>query len=242
MGDPDPGSADSPSSTTTDPDFENFTPRDMAAMDLDDWETHFDPETWITGPFLLDRVEADLKRRIADRELFAVVERTTEHELLAYSDEGYVQLHTDGTLTGDGIIYQEIEPIVALCAMDTYEPPEMPPDDALLPHPDTIASGSGSLGNRLIELLGLVQLLAGLILLISPLIFQVPGNGSAFLTTVTGLGFIVIGLFLFFIVANARLSDRFRAEEYRDRLISVGVGTDQKPDFLPSEQDSDDSE
>ena len=38
-----------------------------------------------------------------------------------------------------------------------------------------------------------------------------------------GLLFLVSGGMLFFTVANARLSDRFRAEEYRNRLRAVGL-------------------
>lgn len=42
---------------------------------------------------------------------------------------------------------------------------------------------------------------------------------------------------IFLVVANARLSDRFRAEEYRERLRAGGVDTDERPDFLPIEDE-----
>jgi len=38
---------------------------------------------------------------------------------------------------------------------------------------------------------------------------------------------------LFFTVANARLSDKFRAEEYRDRLRAVGLEDGERPEFVP---------
>jgi hypothetical protein len=54
---------------------------------------------------------------------------------------------------------------------------------------------------------------------------------------VAGLGFLLIGIILFVVVANARLSDKFRAEEYRNRLRAVGVESGERPDFLPVEDD-----
>ena len=56
-------------------DFEEFGPADMAEMEREEWEAVFDPDTWITGPELVDRVERDLRRRIATREVFARLER-----------------------------------------------------------------------------------------------------------------------------------------------------------------------
>ncbi|MDX1747358.1 MAG: hypothetical protein R3324_15590, partial [Halobacteriales archaeon] len=106
-----------------------------------------------------------------------------------------------------------------------------------------------------------IQILAGLLLLLAPLIFDpvirslcspapgprgflchlgpmdatlIPPGRSIVLTTVVGLGFIAFGGLLFLLVANARLSDRFRAEEYRDRLRAIGVGTDDRPPFVPA--------
>jgi hypothetical protein len=50
---------------------------------------------------------------------------------------------------------------------------------------------------------------------------------------VAALFFLLVGFFLFFVVANARLSDRFRSEEYRNRLRAVGLEDGERPDFLP---------
>jgi hypothetical protein len=49
-----------------------------------------------------------------------------------------------------------------------------------------------------------------------------------------GLLFLLVGLFLFAMVANARLSDRFRSEEYRDRLRALREA-EERPDFVPVE-------
>ena len=43
--------------------------------------------------------------------------------------------------------------------------------------------------------------------------------------------FLLVGVFLFVVVANARLSDRFRSEEYRNRLRAVRDHG--RPDFVP---------
>jgi hypothetical protein len=48
-----------------------------------------------------------------------------------------------------------------------------------------------------------------------------------------GLLFMLAGGTLFFTVANARLSDRFRAEEYRNRLRAVGMEDGERPEWLP---------
>jgi hypothetical protein len=55
---------------------------------------------------------------------------------------------------------------------------------------------------------------------------------NLWLLFVAGIGFAGIGLFLFVMVANARLSDKFRAEEFRNRLRAVGLEDDERPDFL----------
>jgi membrane protease YdiL (CAAX protease family) len=55
---------------------------------------------------------------------------------------------------------------------------------------------------------------------------------TVLLNAVAGVGFALIGLFLFVMVANARLSDKFRAEEFRNRLRAVGLEDDERPDFL----------
>ena len=225
-------------------DFDDFGPADMAEITVEEWEAVFEPDSWITGPELLDRVEADLKDKVTRREVFAVVERGQwdgDERLLAYTDEGYALVHPDGTVEGEGSVLRDVEPIVALCSMDAYEVPPMPEGD-LLPSPEEITAGSGELGNRLMLAVGIVQLIAGLVLLIGPFVIGVGGSGSILLSSVAGLGFIVIGVVILILVANARLSDRFRAEEYRERLRAAGVGADQRPPFVPipdSERDDD---
>jgi hypothetical protein len=62
-------------------------------------------------------------------------------------------------------------------------------------------------------------------------------NLNLVLLVVAGLAFIVVGLFLFMVVANARLSEKFRAEEFRDRLRATGLEDGERPDFLPVEDD-----
>lgn len=227
-------------------DFENFSPADMAEMTVDEWEAVFDPETWITGAELLARVEADLKHRVVKREVFAVIERFEqdgEERLLAYSDTGYAVVHPDGSVDGEGMIRQDVEPIVALCSMDDYDVPEPPDTEGeLLPRPDDIPVESGELGNRVMQFIAGVQLIAGVGLLLSPLVVDLGGRGTVLLTTVVGLGFIFIGALLFFLVANARLSGRFRAREYRERLDAMGVGTDERPEFLPIGEDDEERE
>ena len=52
------------------------------------------------------------------------------------------------------------------------------------------------------------------------------------LVVVAALGFLFIGIFLFVVVANARLSDKFRAEEFRNRLRAIGLEDGERPDFL----------
>ena len=216
-------------------DFDNFRPADMAAMTLEEWEAAFDPETWITGEALLDRVEAELGGRVADGQLFAVVERgrqAGEPRVLAYSDIEYVLVHPDGTVEGEGSLLEAVEPVVALCSMESFEVAD-PPADAGLPDPQTVEPGSGDLGHRLLLALAVVMLVAGLVLLVSPLALRL-GPGTGALTTVIGQGFLGIGLVLGVLVANARLADRFRSAEYRDRLRAAGVGTDERPGFLPA--------
>jgi hypothetical protein len=216
-------------------DFEDFGPVEMAEMSAEEWEAVFDPASWITGQPLLDRVEADLKHRVRRGEVFAVVERIRdggEDRLLAYSDVDYAIVYPDGSVEGEGTIRRDVEPVVVLCSMDDYEVPALPEGD-LLPDPTAIEEGSGQLGNRLVQVIAVAQLVAGGFLLAAPLFVDLPGRGSTLLTTVAGLGFLLIGLFLLVMVANARLSDRFRAEEYRQRLRDAGVGSGDRPDFLP---------
>jgi hypothetical protein len=215
-------------------DFEDFRPADMAEMTVEEWEAAFDPDTWITGDRLVDRVEAELLGRIAAGELFAVVERHDVNgvdQLLVYTDAGYAVVTPDGTVEGEGSIASEIEPVVALCSMESFEVAD-PPPDAGLPDPATVEPGSGDLGHRLLLAVAGIQLVAGLVVLVSPVLVRL-GPGAAALTSVVGLAFIGDGVLLGVLVANARLSDRFRAAEYRDRLQAAGVGSDERPSFLP---------
>ena len=220
-------------------DFDRFSPADMAEMTVEEWEAAFDPDSWITGPELLDRVEADLRSRVGRREVFAVVERTEvegEACVLAYSDVDYALVRPDGSVEGEGALLEDVEPVVALCSMADYDVPE-PPTDAGLPHPDEVGEGVGGIGDRLLLAVAGVQVVAGLALLLAPVFVDLnpggPGGGAGLLTTVAGLGFLFIGLVIGVLVANARLSGRFRAEEYRRRLRAAGVGSDERPAFLP---------
>jgi hypothetical protein len=217
-------------------DFEEFTPDDMAEMDPEEWEAVFDPDTWITGADLLDRIEADLRRRVAERDVFAVVERPDEDRVVAYSDRGYAAVHGSGRVEGEGSILREVEPIVALCAMEEYEVTE-PEVDRPLPDPDDVKVGSGRLGHVLLQAVAAAQVLGGVGLLVAPLFTDLAGEGTVVLTTAAGLGFLVFGVVLFVLVANARLSGRFQAEEYRERLAAAGVGSESRPDFVPIEDD-----
>ena len=209
-------------------DFENFGPQDMERMSVEEWEAVFDPETWITGDELLERVEADLKTRVLQRDVFARVERLSHPErVVAYSDEGYAVVYPDGSVEGEGTVLRDVKPTVALCSMEEYDAPPMPEGD-LLPQPMDVPEGSGEFGNLMIQVVAGAQVLAGLVLVGSALVTDL-----SVIAGVAGLGFLFIGLLLFFTVANARLSDRFRAEEYRNRLRAVGLEDGERPDFLP---------
>jgi hypothetical protein len=209
-------------------DFENFGPQDMERMSVEEWEAVFDPETWITGDELLERVEADLKTRVLQRDVFARVERLSHPErVVAYSDEGYAVVYPDGSVEGQGTVLRDVKPTVALCSMEEYDAPPMPEGD-LLPQPMDVPEGSGEFGNLMIQVVAGAQVLAGLVLVGAALVTDL-----SVIAGVAGLGFLFIGLLLFFTVANARLSDRFRAEEYRNRLRAVGLEDGERPDFLP---------
>jgi hypothetical protein len=210
-------------------DFEDFGPSDMARMSPEEWDAVFDPETWITGTELLDRVEADLKTRVLRRDVFARVERLPEPDrVVAYSDEGYAVVYEDGSVEGEGTVLRDVKPTVALCSMDDYDAPEMPDGD-LLPRPMEVPEGSGEFGNLMIQLTAGALLLAGVVLGGGAL---VSGELGVIAGTI-GLLFLAAGGTLFFTVANARLSDRFRAEEYRNRLRAVGMEDGERPDWLP---------
>jgi len=220
-------------------DFEDFGPGDMAEMSPEEWEAAFDPETWITGEELLDRVESDLRRQVANREVFARVERFGDL-LVAYSDSGYAAVYPDGSVEGRGTVLRDAKPTVALCSMDSYEVPEAPEGD-LLPEPQEVPESSDALGNTVLQVVAGAQVLAGLVLLgawVSYLtgVLSQPGTNAQglnlVLLVVAGLGFLAIGIFLFVMVANARLSDKFRAEEFRNRLRAIGLEDGERPSFL----------
>jgi hypothetical protein len=219
-------------------DFDDFGPSDMAEMSAEEWEAAFDPDTWVVGAELLDRVERDLKSRIQRREVFAVLERVEEdgeERLVAYSDEGYAIVAPDGSVEGQGTVLRDVKPTVALCSMDSYEVPEAP-ENVSLPSPDEVPEGTGQLGNNLLQLIAAAQILVGLGLLGVWLFtdaIPTPGGYVDLVAPMVALVFIGIGFFLFAVVANARLSDRFRAEEFRDRLRATGVEDGDRPDFLP---------
>ncbi len=221
-------------------DFEDFGPQEMADMSQKEWEAAFDPDTWITGEELLDRVEADLKNRVASRDVFARVERF-EDLLIAYSDSGYAAVYGDGSVEGSGTVLRDVKPTIALCSMDSYEVPEMP-EGEVLPQPQEVPESSDALGNTVLQVVAGAQLLAGVVLLgawalyLTEILSPPGGVGTntlnLWLLFVAGLGFAGIGLFLFVMVANARLSDKFRAEEFRNRLRAVGIDDDERPEFL----------
>jgi hypothetical protein len=223
-------------------DFEDFGPQDMAEMSPDEWDAAFDLETWITGDELLDRVHTDLERRVASRDVFAVVERRDvdgEDAVLAFSDEGYALVRPDGSVEGFGTALRDVKPTVALCSMDSYEPEE-PPAGAVLPNPDEVPEGSGELGNFMLQLIADVLGLSGVVLL-GGAVFAPSTGGTGDLgrglMVVFGLLFLAATFVLFFTVANARLSDKFRAEEYRERLRAVGLDDGERPAFLPTEDE-----
>ncbi|SNZ02498.1 hypothetical protein SAMN06269185_0037 [Natronoarchaeum philippinense] len=220
-------------------DFDNFGPADMAEMSADEWDVAFDHDSWITGEELLDKIEQDLKRRIAERDVFAVVERVRHGDdelLIAYSDSDYALIYPDGTVEGAGTVLRDVQPTVALCSMDEYEPDPAPEADFLLPSPDDIPEQSNERGNLMLQIIAAAQLLAGVGLIGVSLYYAAFGGaqpGTSMVTGVAGLGFIGIAVFLFMTVANARLSDRFRTEEFRERLRSIGLEDGERPEFLP---------
>jgi hypothetical protein len=246
-------------------DFEEFGPREMSEMSMEEWEAAFDPDTWVTGEDLLNRVEADLRHRVATRDVFAVVERTSidgEPVILAYSDEGYAVVYPDGTVEGTGTVLRDVKPTVALCSMEDYDAPDAP-ENAGLPEPQEVPEGSGGFGTTLLQYVGLAQVLVGLVLFLSPFTYDplvrscppVPGSpahsctvagttmqlhplgNSAVIAAIAGVGFVLFGALMLVVVANARLSDRFRSEQFRERLRSAGVGEGERPAFVPETDD-----
>ncbi|WP_435363439.1 DUF7319 domain-containing protein [Haloarchaeobius sp. DYHT-AS-18] len=221
-------------------DFENFGPQDMAEMSYEEWDAVFDPETWIVGEELLDRVERDLNAQVASRDVFAIVERVRyegEHCLLAYSDEGYALVYPDGSTDGFGTVLRDVKPTVALCSMEEYDPSDAQAN-AVLPHPDEVPEGSGQLGNWMLQAVAFVLALSALALFGGAAFAPNPGGpGDAAIAkgvmVVAGLVFLLTAGILFLTVANARLSDRFRAKEYKDRLRAIGLEDGERPEFLP---------
>jgi hypothetical protein len=89
----------------------------------------------------------------------------------------------------------------------------------------------------MLQVIAGVQLFAGLVMIGGGIlaVFRVIGGAGTNIEGlfVGGIAFIAISLVLFFTVANARLSDTFRAEEYRDRLRAVGLEDGERPEFVP---------
>ena len=214
-------------------DFDDFGPAEMAQMSGDEWEAAFDPETWITGERLLDRVEADLKAKIAAREIFAVVERD-DTQLVVYADTGYAVVSADGTVEGEGGVRRDVEPVVAMCSMEEYEVAE-PPADYELPSADEVPEQTGEFGNLMIQLIAGGQVIGGIALLGAFILRLV----ETVVAPVVGGLFLVVGIGLFALVANARLSDRFRAEQYRSRLRAVEAGGIDRPEIQGTEKATD---
>ena len=221
-------------------DFEEFGAEEMAEMSVEEWEAVFDPDSWLTGQELLDRVEREMRANVERREVFAVVERVGEGDadrVVAYSDEGYVIVRPDGTVKGTGTVLRDVEPMVALCSMESYDVPDVD-EDAGLPHPDVVAEGSGDFGNRMLQVVAGATMLSGLafvLVWVGSVVGAIDVGFAGAIILTLGLVFLVVGVFLLLTVANARLSDRMRAEQYRDRLRAVGAGSEERPDFLPDE-------
>jgi hypothetical protein len=217
-------------------DFDEFGPEQMQEMSAEEWEAAFDPDSWITGDRLLDRVTGELRARVATRDVFAVVEEVFEdgdRRVIAYDDDGYALVYPDGTVEGFGTVLRDVKPTVALCSMESYDPGDPPEDGALLPEPDEVPQQSGEFGNLMIQVVAAMFVLSGLALVVAWPLTSVPVLGAAL-----GLFILLpIGVFLFLTVANARLSDRFRAEEYRERLRAIGLEDGERPAFLPLDGD-----
>lgn len=216
-------------------DFEEFGPAEFEEMTPEEWTQAFDPDTWVTGPELLERVEMELRNRVARRDVFAVIERIHrdgQECLLAYSDEGYALLRPDGDLEGFGTVLRDVKPTVALCSIPDYEVNEIEEGRGALPDPDSIEATGGDFGNKMIQLVGFALVLSTIALIAGWMLLDVPLAGA-----VVGVIFGIVAIFLLFTVANARLSERYRVEAYRERLRSTGLGEGERPDFVPSDED-----
>lgn len=213
-------------------DFDDFGPADMARMTGEEWDAAFDDDSWVTGTELLDRVEAELKNRIAMREVFAVLERIGRGEnerVLAYSDEGYAVVYADGSLEGEGTVFRDVKPTLVLCSIPEFDVAE-PPENYGLPSPEEVPQGSGELGNTVLQVVAVVQVLAGVLLLGGYLLID---DLTTIVAPLAGVAFLLAGGLLLLVVANARLSDRFRTEEYRNRLRAVQFEDGERPAFVP---------
>lgn len=222
-------------------DFDDFGPADMAEMTAEEWEAAFDDESWVTGTELLNRVEAELQNRIARREVFAVLERVGEGDaerVLAYSDEGYAVVYADGSLEGEGTVFRDVKPTLVLCSMPEFEVAE-PPEHYGLPSPEEVPEGSGEFGNTILQIVAATQVVSGGSLLVA---YFLIADLTTIVAPIAGVAFLLAGVFLFVIVANARLSDRFRTEEYRNRLQAVQFEDGERPDFVPEMPSPTDSE
>ncbi len=218
-------------------DFENFGPSDMAEMTPEEWDVAFDEDSWITGDELLERVAAELKSRVAEREVFAVLEYATlggERCLVAYSDSDYAIVYPDGSVEGRGTVVRDVKPTVALCSMEEYDVTE-PPENWQLPAADSVPESGSELGNWMLQLIAATQILVGLGALA---LWPIMGLGENIVMGAVGFLFVFIGFLLFFMVANARLSAKFQVTEYRDRLRSIGTADETRPSFLPIEDEA----
>jgi len=219
-------------------DFDDFGPEDMQEMTADEWDAAFESESWVTGEELLDRVADDLRRQIADRQVFAILEAVHEDDerrLLAYSDAGYAVVYPDGGVAGFGTVLRDVKPTVALCSMESYTPADPPEGGRPLPEPDAVEQGTGEFGNFMLQMVAGVHVLTGLGLIGAWVSLTLTGGDLTVIAAGVGLVFLAVGVFLFGTVANARLSDRFRAEEYRERLRTAGVEDGEMPPFVPVE-------
>ncbi len=215
-------------------DFEAFGPQEMAEMTADEWAVAFDAESWVTGTELLDRVERELRTRVQTREVFAVIERIQsegDDAVLAYSDEGYALVRPDGTVEGFGTVLRDVKPSVALCSIPAYEPETPPGEAAPLPDPAAVDAAQSELGNTMLQVLALAFGVGGVVLIGAWLVVDTP-----LVAAVIGVGFLIGAILLGILVANARLSQRYRAEEYRERLRAAGVGSGERPSFVPVDE------
>lgn len=215
-------------------DFEEFGPEDFEEMTPEEWSEAFDPDSWVTGSALLERVEAELRDRIERRDVFAVVERITnegEECLLAYSDEGYALIRPSGEVEGFGTVLRDVKPTVALCSMPEYEVEPVTDEVGALPDPAAIDTARSEFGNKMLQFVGFALLVSTIALIGGWLLLDVPLAGA-----IIGVIFGIVAVFLLFTVANARLSTRYRAEGYRQRLRSIGLGEGERPSFVPVDE------